>query len=86
MLLLAGVRVPIRVRFGSIQVFGVKDFSLIRIFLSFGSGSARIFAGSDNPLKLFLKFLNSLYTLNFSKIYKQNIILHKKLNNICQNT
>ena len=42
-----GVTILIRVRSGlfGFQIFGVKDFSPIRIFLNFDPGSVRIFAG-----------------------------------------
>ena len=45
------------------RIFGFKDFISIRVFLNFGSGSVRIFAGS---IRVWMTHLN--YFLNFKFI------------------
>ena len=71
------------------RVFGVIDFSSIRIFLNFGVGLVQIFADlvrvRITHLNYF-KILKLIIYFKFFKIYKQNNILHINLNNICQNT
>ena len=57
-----GVRVPIRVRFGSIRVLGFRGqrfqlhSDIFKFRFGFGSDLCGFGSGSDNSLKLFLKF------------------------------